>query len=251
MLGLSRSSLYYKPKIKANDVEIISRIEEIFSSRPYFGYRKITAILRRENYEINHKKVLRLMQQMGLQAIYCKPNTSKACKASRVHPYLLKDMDIRYVNQVWATDITYVKIAGKWHYLVAIIDWFSRYIMAWDLSNNMEVEFCIETLKVAMLLGVPEVFNSDQGSQFTSFEFTNLLLKKGIKISHDGRGSYRDNIRMERVWRSIKYEEIYLKEYKNIEDARYQIELYMAEYNDFRPHQNLGYKTPHEVHFGM
>jgi putative transposase len=249
MLGLARSALYYKPQKKANNDAIIKRIEEVFLRQPYFGYRKITKVLQRENYAINSKKVRAIMRGLGLRAIYCKPNTSKACRANKVHPYLLKDLPITQPNQVWATDITYVKIAGKFHYLVAIIDWFSRYILAWNLSANMEVEFCTETLKEALAKAVPDIFNSDQGSQFTSFEFTKILQKRGVKISMDGKGSYRDNIFTERFWRSIKYEEIYLKEYKNMEDAEAQIGLYIAEYNAFRPHQSLNYQTPEAVHF--
>lgn len=249
MLGLPRSALYYRPQKKVNNDAIIKRINEVFLSKPYFGYRKITAVLRRENHAINSKKVRAIMQGLGLKAIYCKPNTSKACAANKVYPYLLKDLAITRKNQVWATDITYVKIAGKWHYLVAIIDWFSRYILAWNLSENMEVEFCTETLKEALAAAQPEIFNSDQGSQFTSKEFVQILQKRGIKISMDGRGSYRDNIRMERLWRSVKYEEVYLKEYKNMDKAVAQIGLYIAEYNGFRPHQSLNYQTPSAVHF--
>jgi putative transposase len=249
MLALPRSALYYKPRKKPDNAAIIKRIEEVFARAPYFGYRKITKVLQRENYKINSKKVRKIMQDLGLRAIYCKPNTSKACKANKVYPYLLKNLPITQPNQVWATDITYVKIAGKWHYLVAIIDWFSRCILAWNLSENMEVEFCAETLKEALAKAVPDIFNTDQGSQFTSKEFVQILAKRGVKISMDGRASYRDNIFTERFWCSVKYEEIYLKEYKNMEDAAAQIGLYIAEYNGFRPHQSLNYQTPNAVHF--
>lgn len=227
------------------------RIDMLFCQAPYLGYRKLTAILRREGHAINSKRVRRLMQRMGLEAIYCKPNTSKRNQAHRVWPYLLKNVSILRPNQVWATDITYIRLASGWAYLVAILDWHSRYVLAWKLSGRMEVDFCISALEAALEHGTPEIFNSDQGSQFTSEAFTLALTAAGIQISMDGRGSYHDNIFTERLWRSVKYEEVYLKEYANIKQAEISIGAYFKRYNHWRPHEALGYKTPAEIHFAL
>jgi putative transposase len=248
LLGLSRGRIYYQPTPKnERNLMLKNEIERLYTAYPFFGYRKVTAVLRRDGHEVNRKRVRRLMREMGIEAIYCKPNLSKPNRAHKIHPYLLKNLDILRPNHVWATDITYLKIAGKNAYLVAIFDWYSRHILAWELSWRMEVDFCISALEY----GSPEIFNSDQGSQFTSDAFTSALTVADIKISMDGKGSYQDNIRMERVWRSVKYEEIYLKEYASMEAAKLAVSAYVEFYNTFRPHQNLGYKTPTEIHFAL
>jgi putative transposase len=189
---------------------------------------------------------------MGLEAIYCKPNTSKPCSENKVYPYLLKDLAITAANQVWATDITYIRLQKGFVYLVAVMDWHSRFVISWRISASMEVEFCTEALEEALQTGRQPVFNSDQGSQFTSNAFTQMLIDaKDIQISMDGKGSYRDNIFVERLWRTVKYEEVYLREYTSLDEAQSHIAAYLEFYNNHRPHQALGYKTPAEVYFSM
>lgn len=228
------------------------RIDELFTKHPFLGCRKMTAILRREFGSVNHKRVLRLMRVMGLEAVYCKPNTSKPCSENKVYPYLLKDLAITAANQVWATDITYIRLQKGWVYLVAVMDWHSRYVVSWRISASMEVGFCLEALEEALHSGQkPGIFNSDQGSQFTSNAFVGMLQAAGILVSMDGRGSYNDNIFVERLWRTVKYEEVYLKEYSSISEAERHIAAYFEFYNNRRPHQALAYKTPAEVHFSM
>lgn len=227
------------------------RIDVLYTQAPYLGYRKMTAILRREGHAINSKRVRRLMQVMGLEALYCKPNTSKPHPQHHVYPYLLKGLTITVPNQVWATDITYIRLHSGWVYLVAIIDWYSRYVLSWRLSESMDVSFCLEALEDALSQATPDIFNSDQGSQFTSELFTAMLQAADIAISMDGRGSYHDNIFTERLWRSIKYEEVYLKEYASLAEAESGIGAYINRYNHWRPHQALGYKTPAQVHFAL
>ena len=251
LLGIPRSSAYYGATKSATNDALMRRIDVLYTQAPYLGYRKMTAILRREGHAINTKRVRRLMRVMGIEAIYCKPNTSTPNPAHRIHPYLLKNVAILRVNQVWATDITYIRLASGWAYLVAILDWHSRYVLAWKLSANMEVGFCLETLEAALTLGKPEIFNSDQGSQFTSEAFTSALTAADVAISMDGRGSYHDNIFTERLWRSVKYEEVYLKEYANLKEAESGISAYLQRYNTWRPHQALGYKTPEQIHFAL
>jgi len=249
LLGLARGRIYYQPTPEnEQNLMLKTKIETVYTAHPFFGYRKVTAVLRRDGYDVNRKRIRRLMREMGLMAIYCKPNLSKPNPAHKIHPYLLKNIEIITPNHVWSTDITYLKIAGKTAYLVAIFDWHSRKILAWELSWTMEVEFCISALTEALEHGCPEIFNSDQGSQFTSTAFISALTAAGVRISMDGKGSYQDNIRMERLWRSVKYEEIYLKEYANMEAAKLAVSAWVEFYNTFRPHQNLGYKTPSQVH---
>jgi putative transposase len=251
LLGLPRSSVYYRPVEPALNEALMRRIDMLYTQAPYLGYRKLTAILRREGHGVNSKRVRRLMRRMGLEAIYCKPNTSKPNPAHRVYPYLLGGVAILRANQVWATDITYIRLAAGWAYLVAIIDWHSRYVLAWRLSATLEVTFCVEALEEALSQATPAIFNSDQGSQFTSEAFTGALTLAGIRISMDGRGSYHDNIFTERFWRSLKYEEVYLKEYANLKEATAGISAYIRRYNTWRPHEALAYKTPAEVHFAL
>lgn len=252
-MGLSRSFFYYKKKGESQkNIRLMRRIDELFTKRPSLGYRKMTAILRREFGLVNRKRILRLMRVMGLEALYCKPNTSKADAANKVYPYLLKDLAITAANQVWATDITYIRLQKGFVYLVAVMDWHSRYVVSWRLSANMEVGFCTEALEEALQSGKnPGIFNSDQGSQFTSNAFVAILTEAGILVSMDGKGSYRDNIFVERLWRTVKYEEVYLKEYTSLDEAQSHIAEYFEFYNNGRPHQALAYKTPAEVYFSM
>ncbi len=248
LLGISRSSLYYRPvPASAEDLELMALIDRQYLKTPFYGSRKMTAWLRAQGHQVNRKRVRRLMQVMGLEAIYRRPNTSKPAPDHKVYPYLLKGLEINSVNQVWTADITYIPMARGFLYLVAIMDWHSRYVLAWQLSNTMEVDFCVEALAEALSKGKPAIFNTDQGSQFTSAAFTRMLLEQGIQISMDGKGRYTDNIFVERLWRSIKYEEVYLKAYGNGSEARAGLGAYLDFYNQERPHQALGYQTPGEV----
>jgi putative transposase len=248
LLRVSRSSLYYQPApASAEDLKLMALLDRQYLKTPFYGSRKMTAWLRAQGYRVNRKRVRRLMQTMGLQAIYRRPNTSKPTPGHQVYPYLLKGLEINRANQVWTADITYLPMARGFLYLVAIMDWHSRYVLAWRLSNTMEVNFCLEALEEALSKGSPEIFNTDQGSQFTSDAFIGMLLGQGIQVSMDGKGRYTDNIFVERLWRSIKYEEVYLKAYQNGTEAKAGIGSYLEFYNGERPHQALGYRTPGEV----
>jgi len=222
-------------------------IDRQYLATPFYGSRKIAVWLKNQDYTVNRKRVRRLMRLMGLKAIYRRPRTSKPGPGHKIYPYLLNDMKITRPNQVWSVDITYIPMAKGFLYLVAIIDWYSRYVLSWKLSNTMDVDFCIEALKEALRKGTPEIFNTDQGSQFTSEAFTGLLKEHGIKISMDGKGSYNDNLFIERLWRSVKYEEVYLKAYQNGGEARTSLDYYFRFYNTERPHQSLGYRTPADI----
>lgn len=210
----------------------------------------MTAALRRLGYRVNRKRIRGLMAKMGLEAIYPKRNTSQSHPEHRIYPYLLNGVKIDRSNQVWSTDITYVRLAQGFAYLVAVIDWYSRKVLAWYLSNTMDTGFCLDCLEVALRHGQPEIFNTDQGSQFTSREFTGRLLAAGIQISMDGRGRALDNVFVERLWRSVKYENIYVKGYETMTEAKPGLAEYFQFYNETRPHQSLNYATPHEVHGG-
>jgi putative transposase len=224
-------------------------IDEAHLLYPFFGSRQLTRWLRRQGYKINRKRVQRLMELLGLETIYRKPNLSRANAAHRVYPYLLKKMIVNRPNQVWATDITYVPVQGGFAYLCAVIDWHSRCVLAWELSNTLDTAFCVRTVQRALQThGKPEIFNTDQGAQFTSHEFTRQLLDHGIKISMDGKGRALDNIFIERFWRTIKYEEIYLKTYLSLVDANVQIDAYVRFYNQHRPHSSHQGATPAEVY---
>jgi putative transposase len=248
LLGISRSSLYYQPvPTSAEDLELMALMDRQYLKTPFYGSRKMAAWLRTQGYQVNRKRVRRLMQVMGLQALCRRPSTSKPAPDHQVYPYLLKGLGINRVNQVWTADITYIPMARGFLYLVATMDWHSRYVLAWRLSNTMETGFCLEALEEALSKGRPEIFNTGQGSQFTSDAFTRMLLVQGIQISMDGKGRYTDNIFVERLWRSIKYEEVYLKAYQNGSAARAGIGAYLDFYNQERPHQALGYRTPGEV----
>jgi len=243
LLGLCRGALYYKRRtMNETNAALMRRIDELYTRHPFLGYRKLAVML-----QANAKRVLRLMRVMGLQAVYCKPNTSKPHPEHRIYPYLLKRLAIVRPNQVWAADITYIRLARGWCYLVAIIDWYSRYVLAWRLSANMESGFCVE----ALTQGTPDIHNTDQGTQFTAQVFVDVLNQNGVKISMDGKGSYQDNIFTERLWRSVKYEEVYTKEYVTIEQAQAALAEYFRFYNQVRPHQALDYQTPQQVHFAL
>jgi putative transposase len=246
ILALNRSSLYYERLgPDAEELELMRRIDELHLEFPFYGSRRISRELRSTGLVVNRKRVQRLMRIMGLEAIAPKPNTSKPAPEHPVFPYLLRKLSICRPNQVWAADITYIPLARGFAYLVAIMDWYSRRVLAWKLSNSLDTSFCVEALEDALSrFGQPEIFNTDQGSQFTDEDFTKVLLGRDIKISMDGKGRCIDNVFVERLWRSLKYEEVYLNDYDNLVDARAGIGLYLTFYNDRRPHQALGYQTP-------
>jgi len=249
LLDVSRASVYYRPApSRAEDLELMRLMDHQYLKTPFYGSRKMRVWLRGQGHQVNRKRVRRLMRLMGLEAIYRRPNTSKPAPDHKVYPYLLKGLEINRVNQVWASDITYIPMARGFLYLVAIIDWQSRYVLAWKLSNTLDTDFCMAALEEALGKGRPEIFNTDQGAQFTSEAFTGLLWERGIQVSMDGKGRYQDNIFVERLWRSIKYEEVYLKAYQTIAEARVGINAYLQFYNQQRPHQALDYRTPAEVY---
>lgn len=223
-------------------------IDEQYTRTPFYGYRRLTVWLQRLSYRVNHKRVRRLMQRLGLEAIYPKPNLSKPSRQHLTFPYLLKGVEISRPNQVWATDITYIRLRGGFIYLMAIMDWNSRFVIEFEVSNSLESSVFVETLKRAMTRGRPGIFNSDQGSQFTSIEWLAVLQTSGVEISMDGQGRCFDNIFVERLWRTVKYEEVYLKEYADVWQAAASLARYFYFYNHERPHQSLQYKTPAEVY---
>jgi putative transposase len=240
--------VYYQPvPASQENLELMKLIDQQYLDRPFYGSRRMTAWLRNQGYRVNRKRVRRLMEIMGLRAIYRRPRTSQPAPSHQVYPYLLRGVAITQPNQVWTADITYIPLARGFLYLVAIMDWYSRYVLSWRLSNTLEVDFCIEALEEALRNGQPEIFNTDQGAQFTSQAFTSLLEQHGIKVSMDGKGRYTDNLFIERLWRSLKYEEVYLKAYAGGKEARAGIGGYFDFYNMERPHQALGYQTPAEV----
>jgi putative transposase len=251
LLGISRGSIYYLPRpVSAADLSVMRRMDALHLEFPFAGSRMLRDLLNKEGVEIGRCHVATLMKRMGIEAIYRKPNTSKPAPGHKIHPYLLRGMRIERPNQVWAMDITYVPMARGFVYLAAVLDWFSRRVLSWRVSISMEAAFCVEALEEAMVRhGRPEIFNTDQGSQFTSQAFTEVLLKAGIAISMDGRGSWRDNVFVERLWRSVKYEEIYLKAYETVSEARASIGRYMAFYNGHRPHSSLDRQTPDQAYF--
>jgi len=249
LLDISRSSLYYQPKgISEEDLIHMKLIDRQYLATPFYGARKIAACLKSQGHLVNRKSVRRLMCLMGLKAIYRRPKTSKPAPGHKIYPYLLGGMKITRPNQVWAADITYIPMARGFLYLVAIIDWYSRYVLSWRLSNTLDAGFCVEALEEALGKGRPEIFNTDQGSQFTGEAFTGFLKQHGIRISMDGKGSYNDNLFIERLWRSVKYEEVYLKAYQDGREARVGLGNYFRFYNAERPHQTHGYRTPAEVY---
>jgi putative transposase len=232
----------------AENLELMRRLDEQYTRTPYYGVRRMTAWLRRDGWGVNPKRVRRLLRQMGLEAIYPKPRLSQPGPGHRIYPYLLRGVTMERANQVWSADITYIRLVGSWLYLVAVMDWFSRYVLSWKLSASREGAFCVEALAEALRRGQPEMFNTDQGAQFTSEAFTGRLEQRGIRISMDGRGRALDNVFTERLWRSVKYEEVYLKEYREPAEAERGLRRYFRHYNHERLHQALGYRTPAEVH---
>ena len=249
LLGIARSGIY-RPRSPANDndLAVMRRIDELFTAWPFLGSRRMAAMLRAEGWSINRKRVQRLMRRMGIAALGPKPRTTKPAPGHKIFPYLLRNLAIDRPNQVWAADITYIPIGRGFLYLVAIIDWASRAVLAWRLSNTMDVSFCVSALEEALTrFGTPEIFNTDQGSQFTSAVFSGALAAAGIRISMDGRGRWMDNVFIERLWRSLKHEDIYLKGYADGRDARAGIGEWIAFYNVHRPHQALGNRTPMAV----
>lgn len=252
LLGLSRSSLYYRSRggKDEHNQHLMRLIDRQYTETPFYGTRRITAWLRSQGYEVNRKRVSRLMNLMGIEAIYPKKRLSLADAQARKYPYLLKGVAIKRPDHVWATDITYIRMRQGFVYLVAIMDWYSRYVVAWAVSITMEADFCIEALQRALEGRKPEIFNSDQGSQFTCTGFTGVLQAAGIRISMDGRGRAFDNIFVERLWRSVKYEEVYLKDYVTVKEAIGSLGAYFRFYNERRPHQALGYQTPYHLYRG-
>jgi putative transposase len=249
LLGLARSSRYYQPVEEcAEDLQLMRLLDEQYTATPFYGIRRMTAWLRHRGYAVNHKRVRRLLRQMGLEAIYPKPRLSQAAAGHEIYPYLLRGVTIDHVNQVWSTDITSIRLQAGFVYLVVVIDWFSRYVLSWVVSITMDVPFCLETLDQALGQGQPEIFNTDQGAQFTSQAFTARLKKGGIRISMDGRGRALDNVFVERLWRTVKYEEVYVRDYQSVQDARQGLGHYFAFYNEERLHQALGYRTPAAVY---
>ena len=251
LMGVSRSSLYYRPKETSQQyLSLMREMDRQYLEPPFYGSRRMKVWLERRGVRVSRKRVQRLMRAMGLRAIYRRPSTSRRSPENPVYPYLLRNARITRPNQVWAADITYLPMSRGFLYLVAVMDWYSRYVVAWRLSNTLEAGFCAEALEEALGKGRPEVFNTDQGSQFTSLEFTQVLQEQGVKISMDGKGRYQDNILVERLWRTVKYEEVYLKAYASVLEAQRGLEDYFRFYNGLRPHQALGYRTPAEVFHG-
>lgn len=245
LLGVNRSGLYYQARGESQEnLTLMRLLDEQYTRTPFYGSRKMAEWLATQGFEVNRKRVSRLMALMGIEAVYPRPRLSQPGEGHRIYPYLLNGVEVKRVNQVWSTDITYIRMAQGFVYLVAVMDWFSRYVLSWSLSLTMELDFCIEALRSALRRGRPEIFNSDQGSQFTSEKFTGELAAREIAISMDGRGRCMDNIFIERLWRSLKYEEVYLKDYASVREARAGIEKYFHFYNQDRLHQSLEYRTP-------
>ena len=249
LIGLSRASFYMKPAGETPlNLCLMRLIDEQYLETPFYGYPRMTVHLQRSGYPVNRKRVARLMRKMGLQALFPSQRTTITAPGHKIFPYLLRGMVITHPNQVWSTDITYVPMATGFMYLVAIIDWFSRYVLTWQLSNTLDGAFCLAALNMALEKGQPEIFNTDQGAQFTAHDFTNRLASAGIRISMDGRGRALDNIFIERFWRTIKYEDIYLKNYEVVPELYAGLDRYFQFYNHERPHQSLNYRTPKEVY---
>jgi putative transposase len=251
VLNISRGCVYYKPRpLSAADLAIMRRIDELHLERPFAGARMLRDFLNREGVAIGRRHVATLMKRMGIEAIYRRPNTSKPALGHKIYPYLLRGVKVERPNQVWATDITYIQMARGFVYLVAVVDWFSRRVLAHRVSITMEADFCVEALQEAVARhGAPEIFNTDQGSQFTSEAFTGVLIANEIAISMDGKGAWRDNVFVERIWKSVKYEEVYLRAYDSVGEARASLGRYLDFYNRERPHSSLDRRTPDEAYF--
>ncbi len=253
LLKVARSTLYWRAAgVSADDLRLMRLLDEQYLATPFYGSRRMVAVLRRDGEVVNRKRIRRLMRLMGIEAIYQRPNTSRRYPQDKVYPYLLRNLVIDRANAVWCADITYIPLAKGFAYLVAVMDWFSRRVLAWRLSIGLDMAFCVEALQDAMdRYGQPEIFNTDQGVQFTGGDFTGELAARGIRISMDGKGRFLDNIFIERLWRSLKYEEVFIKAYASVGDARQGIGRWLAFYNDERPHQALGYRTPREIFEGV
>ena len=251
ILKLSRSGLYYRPRpVPPADLAVMRRIDELHLDYPFAGSRMLRDLLRGEGVAIGRQRVATMMKRMGIEALYRRPNTSKPAPGHKIYPYLLRGVAIERPNQVWAMDITYIPMARGFVYLAAVVDWFSRRVLSWRVSITMEVEFCLEAVEEALAKhGRPEIFNTDQGSQFTSAAFTGVLLDNAIAISMDGKGAWRDNVFVERLWRSVKYEEVYLRAYDSVGEARASIGRYLDFYNRKRPHSSLDARTPDRAYF--
>ena len=249
LLDLNRSSYYLPPATESEEnLRLMRLIDEQFLKTPFYGSRRMTACLERSGETVNRKRVQRLMALMGLEAIFPRPRTTTAASDARVYPYLLRDRELTHVNEVWSSDITYVPMRHGFMYLTAVIDWFSRYVLSWRLSNTLEGRFCLEALDEALSMGRPEIFNTDLGSQFTAQEYTGRLEEAGIAVSRDGRGRALDNVFVERLWRSVKYEDIYIKDYERVPELESGLTAYFWFYDEERPHQSLDYRTPGEVY---
>ena len=251
VLGLPRSTAYYQPvPVSVEELALMCRIDELHLEIPSAGSRTLRTFLRKDGHRLGRQRVRRLMRKMGLEAIYGKPNLSRRHAAHPIYPYLLRHLRIDRPNQVWATDITYIPMRRGFVYLVAIMDWYSRRVLAWRLSNTLSTDFCVEALEEAIArYGKPEIFNTDQGSQFTSAEFTDVLKARDIRISMDGKGCWRDNVFVERLWRTVKYEEVYLKAYDTVSAAKANLGRFFDYYNRRRPHQSLDDETPDAIYF--
>ena len=250
LIGLNRATFYYRPTQDSTlNLRLMRLIDEQYLKTPFYGWPRMTAHLHRQGHRVNHKRVQRLMRQMGLQAIYPKRRTTVPAEGHKVYPYLLRNLTIRRPNQVWSTDITYIPMQRGFMYLVAIMDWYSRYVITWQLSNTLDGRFCLDALEQALARGCPDIFNTDQGAQFTAQAFTLRLEAADIRISMDGRGRALDNVFIERLWRSVKYECVYLHEYETVMQLERSLTDYFTFYNHERPHQSLSYHTPAEVHF--
>jgi putative transposase len=235
----------------AQNLELMRLIDEEYTRHPFYGSRKMRDWLRRQGYAVNRKRVRRLMRKMGLESVAPKPNTSRPAPQHKIYPYLLRGLEIDRPDQVWCTDITYIRLAKGFVYLTAVMDWYSRRVLSWEISVTMEEQFCVSALESALRRhGRPEIFNTDQGSQFTGDTFTGVLKAAGVKISMDGKGRAMDNIMVERLWRSVKYEEVYLKDYESVGELTAALKRYFTFYNDERPHQSHGGRTPAEVYYG-
>jgi putative transposase len=251
VLRISRGSVYYLPRpVSASDLDVMRRLDRLHLEHPFAGSRMLHGLLIAENYKIGRRHVKTLMRRMGIEALYRRPRTTKPAPGHKIYPYLLRAMEITQPNQVWAMDITYIPMARGFVYLAVVLDWFSRRVLAWRLSITMEAAFCVETLEDALARhGKPAIFNTDQGSQFTGAVFTSVLIKNGIAISMDGKGAWRDNVFVERLWRSVKYEEVYLRAYDSVSEARNSIGRYLDFYNGRRPHSSLDGTTPDQAYF--
>jgi len=253
LLGLARSSLYYSPcRDTSYNEYLMQLIDEQYTITPFYGVDKMTAWLCRQGHHVNPKRIRRLLRLMGIEAIYprSKRSLSQPDNDHKIFPYLLRGVTIDHVDHVWSIDITYIRMHQGWVYLAAVIDWYSRYVLSWEVSVTLEADFCINALHSALSQGTPQIFNTDQGSQFTCKDFTNILLSSGISVSMDGRGRYADNIFIERLWRSVKVEEVYIRDYDTVSEANYYLGRYFEFYNNERLHASLGYQTPAEVYFG-